>query len=627
MESVKNIHTQTRSLDDVHSSVDTTKPRGGLRKLFAFLGPAYLVSVGYMDPGNWATDIAAGSGYGYQLIWVLVMSNLMALLLQSLCVRLGIVYGRDLAQASRATYPSHVNIPLYILAEIAIAACDLAEVLGLAIGLNLLFGLPLIWGVTIAMLDSLLLLMILNFGIRKMEALIISLVFIIGASFLVEMIISQPSLPGIASGLLPTIADNTALYIAIGVIGATVMPHNLYLHSALVQTRKYDRDDKGIRKALRYNLIDTTVALNMALFVNAAIMILAAAVFYQHGYHEIEDIKDAYVLLEPLLGSSLAPTLFAVALIAAGQSSTITGTLAGQIVMEGYINLRITPWVRRLITRALAVVPAFLVIWFYGEDKTVDMLIFSQVVLSMQLGFAIIPLIHFVSDKTKMQQFAIKLWVKIAAWLTAIIVISLNVKLLYETFLEWYTLYPAYRVWMLLAIPLVGYLIYVLLYVTLKPLLAKPAKRRLDTSLPVMELVEPGQFKRIAIAVDFSPKDISTMSQAVAIGGKDATYMLVHVLESATAVHTGNESRDKEMQEDIEHLNYYAGTLRAKGYVVEYELGYGKRVAAIQTIVERFSADLLVMGTHGHRGLKDLVYGETINAIRHKIKVPLLAVK
>ncbi|HZG01371.1 MAG TPA: Nramp family divalent metal transporter [Chitinophagales bacterium] len=621
------LQSENRSLDDVHSSVDTNKQKGWWRRLFAFLGPAYLVSVGYMDPGNWATDIAAGSGYGYQLVWVLVMSNLMALLLQSLCARLGIVYGRDLAQASRATYPRHVNLPLYFLAEIAIAATDLAEVLGLAIGLNLLFGLPLTYGVAIAMLDSLLLLMILNYGIRKMEALIISLVFIIGASFLVEMIISKPSLPGIISGLVPSIPDNTALYIAIGVIGATVMPHNLYLHSALVQTRKFNRDEKGIKKALKYNFIDTVVALNLALFVNAAIMILAASVFHKHGYNEIQDIKDAYVLLEPLLGTALAPTLFAVALIASGQSSTITGTLAGQIVMEGYINLRITPWMRRLITRALAVVPAFLVIYYFGEDKTVDMLIFSQVILSMQLAYAVIPLIHFTSDRTKMQQYAIKWWVKAAAWLIAIVVIALNGKLLYETVLEWYTTLPWIRGWLGLAVPLFGYLMYVLAYVTFQPWLAQTRSRRLEASMLKLELTEPGQFSRIAVAVDFSQHDHATISQALSIGGKQAAYLLVHVLESAIAVHAGGQSRDLEMQDDVERLNQYAGQLRERGYNVTYELGYGKRVAALSALVEEFNADLMVMGTHGHRGLKDFVFGETINAIRHKIKIPLLAVK
>ena len=624
MASAKN---PSRSLDEVHSSIDTTKPGSRFRKLLAFLGPAYLVSVGYMDPGNWATDIAAGSGYGYQLVWVLVMSNLMALLLQSHCARLGIVYGRDLAQASRATYPSFINIPLYVLAEIAIAATDLAEVLGFAIGLNLLFDVPLAWGVTIAMLDSLLLLLILNFGIRKMEALIISLVFTIGASFLVEMILSKPSLAGIASGLIPTIADNTALYIAIGVIGATVMPHNLYLHSALVQTRKFDRDHAGIKKALKFNFIDTAVALNMALFVNAAIMILAAAVFHKHGYNEIEDIKDAYVLLEPLLGSALAPTLFAVALIASGQSSTITGTLAGQIVMEGYINLRITPWVRRLITRALAVVPAFIVITIYGEGKTVDMLIFSQVILSMQLAYAVIPLIHFVSDKGKMQAFVIRPSVKILSWLVAVVIVALNLKLLYETFLEWFTAYPEYRIWIGFAFPVLAYLFFVLVYIVVKPFIQQTRRQENDQALRDIELKTTGHFKRIAVPVDFTEHDRSTLSQATAIGGASAQYLLIHVVESAIANRSEAETMDKEVGDDIEQLKRYTAQLQQQGFDVQYELGYGKRVKSIVALTEKFEADLLVMGTHGHFGLKDMIFGETINAIRHRVKIPLLAVK
>ncbi|MBA2422162.1 MAG: Nramp family divalent metal transporter, partial [Chitinophagales bacterium] len=418
----------SKSLEDVHSSVDTTKKKGFFRSLFAFIGPAYLVSVGYMDPGNWATDIAAGSGFGYSLLWVLLMSNLIALLLQSHCSRLGIVRGRDLAQASKEAYPGIVNIPLYILAEIAIAATDLAEVLGLAIGLNLLFGLPLLVGVSIAVLDAILLLLILNFGIRKMEALIFSLVFIISSSFFAEIFFAKPEAIDVMKGFIPSIPNDIALYIAIGIIGATVMPHNLYLHSALVQTRKITPTDNGIKKALRFNLIDSSIALNIAFLVNASILILAGAVFFTNGYFEITEIQDAHGLLEPLMGSNLAPTLFAIALIASGQCSTITGTLSGQIVMEGYLHLRISPWIRRLLTRLLAVIPAFLVIWLRGEENTGELLIFSQVILSMQLGFAVIPLIHFVSDKKLMGKFAIRTWAKIASWIAASIIILLNAK-------------------------------------------------------------------------------------------------------------------------------------------------------------------------------------------------------
>ncbi|HSB91921.1 MAG TPA: Nramp family divalent metal transporter, partial [Flavitalea sp.] len=340
-----------QSLSEVHESVDIASRPSGWRKLFAFFGPAYLVSVGYMDPGNWATDLAGGSQFGYKLIWVLLMSNLMALLLQSLSARLGIVRKRDLAQANRETYPKYLNYVLYVLAEIAIAATDLAEVLGMAIGLNLLTGLPLIWGVAITVLDTFLLLYLQRLGMRKMEAFIIALVSIVGFSFLIEIILAKPDIGEVASGLIPSFPNEQALYIAIGIIGATVMPHNLYLHSALVQTRKIKDTPASIKQALRYNTIDSTIALNIAFLVNAAILVLAATVFFKTGRTEVAQINQAHQLLEPLLGSGLAPILFAVALIAAGQSSTVTGTLAGQIVMEGYLSLRINPLIRRLLTR------------------------------------------------------------------------------------------------------------------------------------------------------------------------------------------------------------------------------------------------------------------------------------
>ncbi len=365
---------QHTSLSEVHGSIKVDSSMSFKRRLLAFLGPAYMVSVGYMDPGNWATDIAGGSQFGYSLIWVLLMSNLMALLLQSLSVRLGIVRGRDLAQASREMFPGFVNNFLYVLAEIAIAACDLAEVLGMAIGLYLLFDLPLMYGVVISALDTFLLLFLMNHGIRKMEVFIISLVATIGLAFVAQMVIAQPVISEVMTGFIPTSMSNTALYIAIGIIGATVMPHNLYLHSALVQTRKFDRTDKEISRAIKFNILDSTIALNAAFFVNAAILILAASTFYKVGMHEVNDIMDAHRLLEPLLGSKLAPILFAVALLCAGQSSTITGTLAGQIVMEGYLNLRIAPWIRRLITRLIAIIPAVLVIHIAGESATTELL-------------------------------------------------------------------------------------------------------------------------------------------------------------------------------------------------------------------------------------------------------------
>ncbi len=619
-------NSSTKSLEEVHSSVET-KGKNWWRTLFAFLGPAYMVSVGYMDPGNWATDIAAGSAYGYKLIWVLLMSNLIALLLQSHCIRLGIVRGRDLAQASKEMYHPIINIPLYILAEIAIAACDLAEVLGLAIGLNLLFHIPLLGGVTIAVFDCLILLTLMNIGIRKMEVFIIGMVVIMGGSFLIQLMMAQPDVGDIAAGFIPSIPYGTALYLTIGIIGATVMPHNLYLHSSLVQTRKIERSVLGMKKAIKFNIIDTAIALNLALFVNAAILILAASVFFTRGMHDIADITDAHKLLEPLLGSSLAPILFAVALIASGQSSTITGTLAGQIIMEGYLNLRITPWLRRLITRMLAVVPAFLVLWYYGEESTGSLLILSQVILSMQLGFAVIPLIHFVSDKNKMGEFAIGFWLKLASWVSALVIVTLNVKLVSEEIISLMTDYN--NAWWIyvFVFPVAIIAAILLLYITFGPFIFRRKERDIkihDFSLPALQNKE--QFKRIAITLDFSKNDSNTISQALAIGGKSAEYILVHVLESAGALLIGNQISDKEEHEDIEHLIQVTKELNDKGYHASFELGYGKRTFAIAKIVFEFKADLLVMGTHGHRGIKDIIFGETISQVRHLVKIPVLAV-
>ncbi|HZZ76665.1 MAG TPA: Nramp family divalent metal transporter, partial [Puia sp.] len=423
---MKNSHFSDLSLSDVHGSIEVNNTGPRWRQIFSFFGPAYLVSVGYMDPGNWATDIAGGSQFGYRLLWVLLMSNLMALLLQGLSARLGIVRGRDLAQANREAYPRLVNFCLYILAEIAITACDLAEVLGMAIGIQLLTGLPLIYGVAVTALDTFLLLFLQKLGMRRMEVFILSLIAVVGISFFIEIFLAKPDLVEISRGLLPSLPGSTALYVAIGIIGATVMPHNLYLHSALVQTRKIKREEVYIRQALRLNLWDSTIALNMAFLVNAAILILAGAVFFKSGRTEVASISEAHQLLSPLLGTRVASILFAVALIAAGQSSTITGTLAGQIVMEGYLRLRINPLLRRLITRLIAIIPAVIVIWISGETKVDQLLIFSQVVLSLQLGFAVIPLIHFVSDKKKMGIFRIKITTRFFAWVIAILLLYLN---------------------------------------------------------------------------------------------------------------------------------------------------------------------------------------------------------
>ncbi|HET9279440.1 MAG TPA: Nramp family divalent metal transporter, partial [Flavitalea sp.] len=449
----KNDH--NASLSEVHQSVDTTNyGKPAWRRILSFFGPAYLVSVGYMDPGNWATDLAGGSKYGYSLVWVLLMSNLMALLLQSLSARLGIVRGRDLAQANRETYPRKMNFILWILAEIAIAATDLAEILGMAIGIQLLTGLPLIWGMSITVLDTFLLLYLQRLGIRKMEAFIIGLIGVIGICFLVNIIMASPALHDVITGFIPTLPDakelyeakkitsalptETALYLAIGIIGATVMPHNLYLHSALVQTRKIKKTNQGIRQALKYSFIDSAIALNIAFLINAAILILAATLFFQTGKTEVAEIRQAHELLSPMLGSTIASTLFAVALIASGQSSTVTGTLAGQIVMEGYLRLRINPIMRRLITRLVAIVPAIIVIAISGEDEVDSLLVFSQVLLSLQLGFAVIPLIHFVSDKNTMGTFTIKPILQFLAWAVASILVYLNLKMLTEAAIRFF---------------------------------------------------------------------------------------------------------------------------------------------------------------------------------------------
>lgn len=620
-----------KSLSEVNASVDATN-RKGIRKLLAFLGPAYLVSVGYMDPGNWATDIAGGSKFGYALIWVLLMSNLMALLLQSLSARLGVVRQLDLAQASRSSYHPIVNFCLWILAEIAIAACDLAEVLGMAIGLQLLFGLPLIWGVSLTVLDTLLLLVLQSYGMRKIEAFIIALVAIIGVSFLMEMIWAKPDMGELAKGFIPSIPSDEALYIAIGIIGATVMPHNLYLHSSLVQTRRIDTSEKGIWSAIKYNFIDSAIALNAAFFVNAAILILAASTFFRAGMFEVSDIQDSYKFLAPLTGTKWASILFGVALVAAGQSSTITGTLAGQVVMEGYLNLRIAPWLRRLITRLIAIIPAYVVILMYGEGKTGELLVFSQVVLSLQLGFAVIPLIHFTSDKEKMGVFAIKPWVKFAAWVIAFIIVSLNVKLVTQEIKGWLANAGEneWMIWMLV-IPICLATGVLLLYITFKPLfdqrrMEKNARSPHGTASVLEPLVKPN-YKRVAITIDFSKVDSVSISNAVAQGGKEATYLLVHIVETAGAIWYGSEIADRESDDDKAALKNYAEQLQQQGYQVQVEIGYGNPKQIIPEIVTRFNSDLLVMGAHGHKWAKDLIFGTTVDTVRHRVDIPVLIVR
>ena len=621
----------SKSLEEVNQSISTEGKKTGFRKILAFLGPAYLISVGYMDPGNWATDIAGGSQFGYALLWVLLMSNIMALLLQSLSARLGIVTQRDLAQASRETYSKFVNYILYFLAEIAIAACDLAEVLGMAIGLNLLFDISLINGVIITVLDTFLLLFLINKGMRKMEAFIIALVVVIGISFVFEMIFAQPEIGKVLTGLIPSLPNSDALYIAIGIIGATVMPHNLYLHSSLVQTRKFDRSKSGIKQALKYNFIDSAIALNLAFFVNAAILILAAAAFYKNGLFEVAEIQDAHQLLAPILGTQWAPILFAVALIAAGQSSTITGTLAGQIIMEGYLNLRIQPWVRRIITRLIAIVPAVIVISVFGESVTGKMLILSQVILSLQLGFAIIPLIHFVSDKSKMKGFHISKTTQVASWLIASIIVSLNAKLVFDEIVGWLETSENPIVLWLTVVPLAFGFLLLLLYIVFKPLLSK-TKVEIENHSPHSIILKLGNQKiqakkNIAVTVDFSEADEEALHHAFELGGKDANYTLIHIVETVGAMIYGNKISDHETSIDEKMLLEYHQLLNEKGYHIHSKLGFGKPGKAIPKIINEGDYDLLIMGTHGHTGFKDLLFGTTVDNVRHSISIPLYIIK
>ena len=430
----------TPSLSEVHRSIPVPKELSFWRKMLAFSGPGYLVAVGYMDPGNWATDLAGGSAFGYTLLSVILVSNLMAILLQSLCAKLGIVTGRDLAQACRDHYSKPVAILLWLLCEVAICACDLAEVIGSAIALNLLFKIPLTWGVCITALDVLVVMFLQNKGFRYIEALVVTLILTIGGCFLMEIIFSRPNVVEVFGGFAPKfeiIRNTQMLYVAIGILGATVMPHNLYLHSSIVQTRKYEQNAEGKGEAIKFATIDSTTALMFALFINAAILVVSAATFHTRGEHNVAEIQDAYKLLSPMLGVPVASALFAVALLASGQNSTLTGTLAGQIVMEGFLNIRLRPWLRRLITRLIAIVPAVICTALYGERGTANLLVLSQVILSMQLSFAVIPLVMFTSDRAKMGAFANPPWVKILAWLTAGIIVLLNVKYLFDKLLEW----------------------------------------------------------------------------------------------------------------------------------------------------------------------------------------------
>lgn len=619
------------SLEEVHGSVETQVTGGFWRRLSAFMGPAYLIAVGYMDPGNWATDIAGGSKFGYALLWVLVLSNIVALLLQSLSARLGLVRRVDLAQASRLAYPRFVNYALYALAELAIAACDMAEVLGMAIGVNLLTGLPLSWAVLLTLLDTILLMLIMRGNVRRMESIVLGLITTIGLAFLWQVIMSSPHLPTLATGLIPSIPNDEALYITIGIIGATVMPHNLYLHSALVQTRRFPRTFKGIKEAIKFNFIDSAIALNLALFVNGAILVVAAAAFYTNGLQNVTDIQDAYHLLAPLLGNSFAPILFAIALIASGQSSTVTGTLAGQVVMEGYLGLRMRPWIRRLMTRSIAIVPAVLVIVIAGDDAVGDLLILSQVILSLQLGFAVIPLIHFVSNKTEMGVHAVGTVTKVVAWASAAIIVGLNATLVYAEVKSWIagTMTSEIILWVVV-LPVIALCVLLLLYITFVPLRSKPRGTRVIVphidQPESLDLTTQQTFGRVAVTVDYSTVDSKALSAAVSLSPANSTIILIHVVETASALVLGQETQDAETNSDLLRLDSYSELIKATGRLSEVVIGHGSPRQVLPRLINGCSPDLVVMAGHGHTGLGDLIHGATIDAVRHKIKAPVLVI-
>ena len=609
------------SLPEVHASVHTAWPTA-FRRMFAFAGPAYLVSVGYMDPGNWATDLEGGARFGYQLLWVLVLSNAMAILLQTLSARLGIVSGRDLAQACREAYPRAVSNSLWLLCEIAIAACDLAEVLGAAIGLNLLFHIPLTAGVLLTALDTILVLWLTRYGIRLVEAIILSLVLTVTGCFLVELWFAKPLFSDVASGLVPRLNDSS-LYIAIGMLGATVMPHNLYLHSALVQTRRIGKTSLEKAVACRYNFIDSFLALNGALIVNAAILVMAAAVFFRSGTI-VTEIQQAHQLLAPLLGTALASGLFAIALLASGQSSTLTGTYAGQIVMEGFLNLRVRPWLRRLITRSVAIIPAVITVSTSGDQGTYRLLILSQVILSMQLPFAIIPLVRFTSDRGRMGEFANRTWVNVLAWSTAALIIILNFRLAGAAIIPWVSDAP-WRAWLVL--PVVSAIVVLLGWVTF----ARPRPQTVAARHPGAAVATdlPGlKYRTILVPLDHSDRDRAAVAHAAAMARlHGAAIHLLHVEEGATSQLFGPLASTAEVFSGQQYLEDIIHSLKASGLEADFRIAHGRSPRSeIIRAARELQPDLVVMGAHGHTGLKDLIFGTTIDGVRHAVSAAVLVV-
>ena len=631
---VSNPHTaQTRSLSEVHDSV-AVDHISLWRRVFAFSGPAYLVSVGYMDPGNWAADLDGGAHFGYKLLWVLVMSNAMAVILQTLCARLGIVTGRDLAQACRESYPRPVNIALWFLCEIAIVACDLAEVLGAAIALNLLFHIPMLVAVSITALDTLLVLWLHKLGIRYLEAFILGLIVVIATCFVAELYMAKPELSGVLAGLVPWI-DNRSLYTAIAMLGATVMPHNLYLHSALVQTRHIGKTTEEKRTACKWNLLDSVVALNGALFINGAILVMAGAVFYR-AHQEVTEIQQAYLLLAPLMGTVVAAKLFGIALFASGQSSTLTGTLAGQIIMEGFLDIRIRPWLRRLVTRLLAIGPAFFVIWYAGSSGTFKLLLLSQVVLNLQLPFAIMPLIQFTSDKRRMGPFASGWKLRLAGWTTAIIVLGLNLWLAGQTIADWAHGSGEWApvVWTV-SLMVCGALMGLLLWITVQPYRGHAVRKptlglnKASSEQRSRELVTAPHYRRILVPVDHSDLDGIALGHAAALASRNqGRIFLLHVEEGVTSQVYGADSSTAEVEAGREYLDELVASLGQLEIDVEIVIRHGSNVRReIVKYAREIQPDLIVMGAHGHGGLKDLIFGNTINPVRHQLDIPILVVR
>jgi manganese transport protein len=623
--------TVNASLPEVHGTVSTATP-SLWKRLFAFSGPAYLVSVGYMDPGNWATDLEGGARFGYALLWVLVASNLMAILLQTLSARLGIVSQRDLAQACRETYPRPISYLLWFLCEIAIAACDLAEVLGAAIALNLLFHIPLLAGVLLTAADTLLVLWFTRLGIRVIESFVLALVTVIAGCFLIEIWWARPSVAPIAWGLIPHLS-NQSLYVAIAILGATVMPHNLYLHSALVQTRRIGVSAQEKQTACHFNLVDSCIALNGALLVNGAILILAASVFFSRGI-VVTQIEQAHLLLVPLLGVAGAGIIFAVALLCSGQSSTLTGTMAGQIVMEGFLNIRMRPWLRRMLTRSLAVIPAAITVYLAGANGTFQLIILSQVILSLQLPFAIIPLIHFTSDPKRMGRFVNPAWLKVLAWSVAGIILALNIGLATQAIRDWLANAGSWRAWLeVLLFPALGMILFLLLWVTFEPVIGRWFRRFgvLPIRMPqavAADLPVP-VYSKILVPLDHSDRDRQAIAHAASFAkSPGAKLFLLHVEEDVTSQIYGSLSSTAEVEAGRQYLRDIASNLASQGLDVEMVVRYSRNPKAeIVSYARQLRPDLMVMGAHGHKGLKDIIFGTTINAVRHHLDVPLLVVR